>query len=58
MNPTLEQLQAYWRISISASNLLQPINLVRLDQRNNHIVVLVANTLQVEILPNGEVIIQ
>jgi hypothetical protein len=58
MEPTVEQLKAYWRISVRASNLLQAINLVRLDERNSRIVVLVADTIQIEILPNGEVLIQ
>ena len=58
MEPTLEQLKAYWRISVRASNLLQSINLVRLDERNSRIVMLVTDTIQIEILPNGEVLIQ
>lgn len=58
MEPTVEQLKAYWRISVRASNLLQSINLVRLDERNSRIVMLVVDTIQIEILPNGEVLIQ
>ncbi len=56
--PTTEQLKAYWQMSVRASNLLQPINLVRLDERNERIVMLIADTIQIEILPNGELIIQ
>lgn len=41
-----------------ASNLLLPINLVRLDSRTNHIVMLVGETIQIEILENGEVVIE
>ena len=58
MEPTVEQLKAYWQISVRASNLLQSINLVRLDERNSRIVMLVADTIQIEILQNGEVLIQ
>ncbi|WP_193200463.1 DUF6888 family protein [Nostoc sp. MG11] len=58
MEPTVEQLKAYWRMSVRASNLLQSINLVRLDERNDRIVMLVADTIQIEILSNGEILIQ
>jgi hypothetical protein len=58
MDPTVEQLKAYWRMSVRASNLLQSINLVRLDERNDRIVMLVADTIQIEILSNGEILIQ
>ena len=56
--PTTEQLKAYWQMSVRASNLLQPINLVRLDERNERIVMLIADTIQIEILTHGELIIQ
>ncbi|WP_431356853.1 DUF6888 family protein [Komarekiella delphini-convector] len=58
MEPTVKQLKAYWRMSVRASNLLQSINLVRLDERNDRIVMLVADTIQIEILSNGEILIQ
>ncbi|GAA6616805.1 DUF6888 family protein [Scytonema sp. NUACC26] len=58
MEPTVEQLKTYWRMSLNASNLLQPINFVRLDERNNRIVMLVADTIQIEIYPNGKVTVQ
>jgi hypothetical protein len=58
MEPTVEQLKAYWRMSVRASNLLQSINLVRLDERNDRIVMLVADTIQIEILSNGEILLQ
>ena len=48
--PTTEQLKAYWQMSVRASNLLQPINLVRLDERNERIVMLIADTIQIEIV--------
>ncbi len=56
--PTTEQLKAYWQMSVRASNLLQPINLVRLDERNQRIVMLIADTIQIEIRTYGELIIQ
>ena len=54
--PTTEQLKAYWQMSVRASNLLQPINLVRLDERNERIVMLIADTIQIDILTHGELI--
>ena len=56
--PTTAQLKVYWRMSVRASNLLQSIDLVRLDERNDRVVMLVEDKIQIEILPNGEVIIQ
>ena len=56
--PTIAQLKVYWRMSVRASNLLQSIDLVRLDERNDRIVMLVEDTIQIETLQNGEVIIQ
>jgi hypothetical protein len=56
--PTIEQLKTFWRMSVRASNLLQSIDLVRLDERNDRIVMLIEDTIQIEIFPSGEVIIQ
>ena len=56
--PTINQLKTFWRMSVRASNLLQSIDLVRLDERNDRIVMLVEDKIQIEIFPNGEVIIQ
>ncbi len=58
MEPTPQQLSSFYRVAVRVSNLLQPINLVRYDERVQRIVILVGETLQVEILPNGEVLIQ
>jgi translation initiation factor IF-1 len=55
MEPTVEQLRAMYRMSVRASNLLQPINVVRLDERTKRIYILVGDTIQIEIYPNGEV---
>lgn len=58
MEPTIEQLKSVYRRCVRASNLLLPINLVRFDSRTNRIVMLIGETIQVEILQNGEVIIE
>ncbi|WP_166482632.1 hypothetical protein [Scytonema sp. UIC 10036] len=58
MEPTLEQLRAFYRRCVRASNLLQPINVVRLDERSKRIFVLIGDTIEVEIYPNGEVFIK
>ncbi|WP_431356788.1 DUF6888 family protein [Komarekiella delphini-convector] len=58
MEPTSAQLKALYQRCVRASNLLQPINLVRLDSRTNRIVMLIGETIQIEILENGEVIIE
>jgi hypothetical protein len=57
MEPTIDQLKAFFRLSVRTSNLLRNIELVRFDQRTNRIVVLIRETIQVEILSNGEEII-
>ncbi len=58
MEPTAQQLKSLYRVAVRTSNLLQSINLVRYDERVQRIVILVGETLQIEILPNGEVLIQ
>ncbi|WP_334845868.1 DUF6888 family protein [Nostoc sp.] len=55
MESTSEQLGAYYRMSVRASNLLQSINVVRLDERTKRIYMLVGGTIQIEIYSNGEV---
>jgi hypothetical protein len=55
MEPTPEQLKSFYRMSVRISNLLRPINLVRMDERTNRIVMLVGETIEIEIYPNGEV---
>lgn len=57
MEPTIEQLKAFFDLCVRVSNLLQTIELVRYDERSHRIVVLVGETIQVEILSNGEEII-
>jgi hypothetical protein len=54
--PTNEQLKAFFIKCVTVSNLLQTIELVRYDERTNRIVMLVGETIQVEILSNGETI--
>ncbi|WP_442937199.1 DUF6888 family protein [Nostoc sp.] len=53
LEPTSEHLEAYYRISVRASNLLQSINVVRLDERTKRIYMLVRDTIQIEIYPKG-----
>ena len=58
MEPTPEQLKAFYRRCVRASNLMQPINVVRLDERTKRIFVLIGDTIEVEIFPSGEVLIK
>ncbi|WP_334937601.1 DUF6888 family protein [Nostoc sp.] len=55
MQPTIEQLRSFYQMSVRMSNLLRPINLVRMDERKKRIVMLVGETIEIEIYPNGEV---
>lgn len=56
--PTTEQLKTFFRICVRASNLLRTIELTRYDTRSQRIVVLIGETIEVEILSNGEEIIR
>lgn len=58
MYPTTEQLKTFYSVCVRASNLLRTIELTRYDTRSQRIVVLIGETIQVEILSNGEEIIQ
>jgi hypothetical protein len=58
MEPTTEQLKAFYDLYVRVSNLPQTIELTRYDMRSQRIVVLIGQTIQVEILSNGEEIIQ
>ncbi len=46
----INKLKAFLRLSVRTSNLLQNIELVRFDEITNRIVVLIGETIQVEIL--------
>ncbi|MBN3946149.1 MAG: hypothetical protein HWQ38_06530 [Nostoc sp. NMS7] len=56
MQPTIEQLRSFYQMSVRMSNLLRPINLVRMDERTKRLVMLVGETIEIEIYPNGEVV--
>lgn len=56
--PTTEQLKTFFRICVRASNLLRTIELTRYDTRTQRIVVLIGETIEVEILSNGEELIR
>ncbi|MHC5614608.1 MAG: DUF6888 family protein [Nostoc sp.] len=58
MEPTPKQLRALYRRCVAASNLIEPINVVRMDERSKRIFVLIGDTIEVEIFPNGEVFIK
>ncbi|MBW4685239.1 MAG: hypothetical protein KME40_09100 [Komarekiella atlantica HA4396-MV6] len=58
MEPTPEQLRALYRRCVAANNLMQSINIVRMDERTKRIFVLIGDTIAVEIFPNGEVFIK
>ena len=56
--PTVEQLTAFYTQCVRSSNLLQSIEMVRYDTRTKRVVILVGEETQLEILENGEVIIE
>ena len=58
MEPTIEQLNSFYRLCVRTSNLLKKVELTRFDTRTKRIVVLIGETIQVEILSNGEIILQ
>lgn len=45
MEPTIEQLKAFFDFCIRASNLLKDIALVRFDERTGRIVILIGKTI-------------
>jgi hypothetical protein len=58
MQPTFEQLRTLYGVCELIGDLLQPINLVRYDERVKRIVILVDQDIEIEIFPNGEVLIR
>jgi hypothetical protein len=58
MYPTTEQLKTFYSVCVRASNLLRTIELTRYDTRSQRIVVLIGETILIEILSNGEEIMQ
>ena len=58
MEPTIEQLRTFYILCVEVSNLLQTVELTRYDVRTNRIVVLIGETIEVEILTNGERIVR
>ena len=53
MEPTVQQLRTFYRLSVSASNMFKPINLVRIDERTSRLILLVGDTIEIEIYENG-----
>ena len=58
MEPTIEQLKTFYILCVEISNLLQTVELTRYDVRTKRIVVLIGETIEVEILTNGERIVR
>lgn len=58
MKPTIEQLRSFYILCVEVSNLLQTVELTRYDARTKRIVVLIGETIEVEILTNGERIVR
>jgi hypothetical protein len=56
--PTIEQIKAFYGLCVRTSNLLKTVELTRFDTRSQRIVVLIRETIQVEILSNGEALIR
>jgi hypothetical protein len=53
--PTAKQTVEFFLVCVRLSNLLQPINIVRLDERTNQIYILAGDEIEVLIYPNGKV---
>uniref|UniRef100_UPI000585111F DUF6888 family protein n=1 Tax=Hassallia byssoidea TaxID=482630 RepID=UPI000585111F len=53
MKPTIAQLETLYRVCIMASNLLQDINMTRLDERTKCIYMIVNDTIEIEIEVDG-----
>jgi hypothetical protein len=53
--PTSQQTFEYFAVSVRLSNVLLPINVVRLDERINQIYVLAGEETEILISPNGKV---
>ncbi|BAY08215.1 DUF6888 family protein [Calothrix sp. NIES-2098] len=53
--PTSKQTFEFFLVCVRLSNVLQPINVVRLDERTNQIYVLAGDETEVLIYPNGKV---
>ena len=58
LEPTIEQLKTFYILCVEISNLLQTVELTRYDVRTKRIVVLIGETIEVEILTNGERIVR
>ncbi len=53
MEPTVDQLKALYRVCLMASNLLQDINMTRLDERTKCIYMILSDTIEIEIEVDG-----
>ncbi|MCC5598116.1 DUF6888 family protein [Nostoc favosum] len=53
--PTAKQTFEFFLVCVRLSNVLLPINAVRLDERTNQIYVLAGEEIEVLIYPNGKV---
>jgi hypothetical protein len=53
--PTAKQTFEFFLVWVRLSNVLLPINAVRLDERTNQIYVLAGEEIEVLIYPNGKV---
>jgi hypothetical protein len=58
IEPTVEQVKAFFRLCVRVSNLLRTVELTRYDTRSQRIVVLKGRTIEVEILSNGEELVR
>ena len=58
MEPTIEQLKTFYTLCVEISNLLKTVELTRYDIRTQRLIVLIGETIEVEILTNGERIIR
>ncbi len=55
MNPTVEQLKELFRLSYQLTKMLIPINLVRIDERTDDLVILVGDEIEITVDKQGRV---
>ncbi|MCC5641110.1 hypothetical protein LC593_35875 [Nostoc sp. CHAB 5844] len=55
MKPTVEQLKELFRLSYQLTKMLIPINLVRIDERTDDLVILAGDEIEITVDKQGRV---
>jgi hypothetical protein len=53
MQPTMEQLRELFRLSYQLTKMLIPINLVRIDERTDELVILAGDEIEITVDKQG-----